>query len=388
MDNNLKKKTYTNTEGVCSKFELLKYKLPIFETYYNLHYINNIFHFCRTVIKFITKKSNFAPSMKFRTEIDINPLEIGIDYTDKILSIGSCFASSIGAKMEHACFDTTINPTGVLFNPLSIAQSLSRYESCEAILPEEINQSRDGVWFDYGSHGSLSAQSAEQTLQNINQAIERGHRALRESNWAIITLGSAWVYRLKESGAVVANCHKQPSQLFSRELLSVSEVTSSLEGLLNSSLSGKNIIVTLSPIRHLGDGLEENGLSKATLRVAISEICRRYRNVSYFPSYEILLDDLRDYRFYAEDMVHPSNSAIEYIWHHFRSSVISPSAQSLMERVERVVKATQHRPRHPLSEEHAAFCRHNIELISSIEGVDLTAHKEYFQRELRDICKK
>ncbi len=326
--------------------------------------------------------------MKFRTEIDITPFEGKIDYSSSIMCVGSCFATSIGTELDRVRFRCCVNPMGVLFNPLSIASVIEQLDSGEKIAMNQLEESRDGVWFHYNAHGSLSDQSAHHALERINSAVEVGHKALKGADWVILTLGSAWVYRLKSSGEVVANCHKQPAKLFERELLSVEEVISSLDGLVNGALKGKNIVLTLSPIRHLADGLEQNSLSKATLRVAISQICSRYSSVNYFPSYEILLDDLRDYRYYGEDMVHPSKSAINYIWQLFRQAATTPQTQRRIEQVERIVKAREHRPQRRYSSEYAIFCRRNLELIDLEEGIDLSHEREHFRAELKEISKK
>ncbi|MFR9650234.1 MAG: GSCFA domain-containing protein, partial [Rikenellaceae bacterium] len=270
---------------------------------------------------------------------------------------------------------------------ISVASTLERFGGGSHVEQEEFVESK-GVWFHYGMHGSLSDVSPQEAAAKVNRAVEQGCNALDRADWVILTLGSAWVYRLCESGEVVVNCHKQPARLFDRELLSVDEVTATLRALLSGVLRGKRVILTVSPIRHLADGLEQNSLSKAILRVAIDGVVREFDGVYYFPSYEILMDDLRDYRFYAEDMLHPSGVAADYIWQHFSAALFSDSTQRQYDTIDRVVKATQHRPMRRYSQEHVAFCRANLKLINQIKGVDLSSERGYFEGELAEIDKK
>lgn len=319
--------------------------------------------------------------MKFRTEIEISKFENQIDYSSKILCMGSCFAASIGRELQRVKFDCTINPTGVLFNPLSIASTIELYEECIEVKAEHFIESR-GLFSHYAMHGSLSRESIHEATEAVNHAIESGHRALKSADWVILTLGTAMVYRLKSSGEVVANCHKQPSKLFSRERLSVDEITHSLNKILDGALRNKRVILTVSPIRHIADGLEQNSLSKALLRVAIDMVIKGRKDIFYFPSYEILMDDLRDYRYYGEDMVHPSNMAVEYIWQHFKGALLSEATLGQTQQIEKIIRATEHRPLHPNSDEFAAFCRSNIKLIDQIKYADLSRERSYFESEI------
>lgn len=319
--------------------------------------------------------------MKFRTEIQILPLEAPLDYSSRILSLGSCFASSIGQKLEESKFNIVINPVGVLFNPLSISSTLDRFASCRSIVGAELSQGRD-QWFHFDFHGSLSAATEQEALSNINGAIARGYKALEECDTIIITLGTVWVYEHIESGRVVANCHKEPSRCFVRRRLTVADVVDCL-GRHVERYAQKRFIFSVSPIRHLSDGLSENSLSKATLRVALSELEERYTNVLYFPAYEILLDDLRDYRFYGEDMLHPSPQAVEYIWSKFRESYIASQAAATMESVAAIIRAAAHHPFNSASSAHREFCRRQLDLIKEYPNIDFGKESDYFISQLQ-----
>ncbi len=319
---------------------------------------------------------------EFRTIIPIAPFVRKIDHSQKILSLGSCFAENIAARLSAAKFHITASPTGILFNPESIAQAIERY-SAESVPTIKELQYDNERWFSYDFHSAFSHSDVDKALDAMRQGVERGAEALREADTYIITFGTAIVYRLTDSARVVANCHKQPQRYFRREMLSVEDIVSRYGALLEGCLRDKRVIFTISPIRHLSDGAEQNSLSKATLRVAIGEIVSRYPNATYFPSFEIMNDELRDYRFYAEDMTHPSTTAIDYIWERFSAAAFSPATQSLIEQIERIAAAVAHRPFSPQSEAHRRFCRKQLEDISLVEElnnyIDLSAEKAYFE---------
>ena len=325
--------------------------------------------------------------MQFQTHIQIRPFEQKIDHSQPILSLGSCFADNIAKRLQRAKFDTTAAPTGILFNPESIARTIERFDRAredKGSLPtiKELHQA-NGVWYNYDFHSSLSHIDADVALAQMSDAVMRGAEALVEAKVVIITFGTAFVYRLNESGDVVANCHKQPQRLFSREMLSAEDIVQRYNALLQGPLADKRVIFTLSPVRHLGDGLEQNSLSKATLRVAIAEIVAKNSNADYFPSYEIMIDELRDYRFYADDMAHPSALAVEYIWERFSQTALSEATLDAIKRIEHIMAAAEHRPFNPESDAHRAFCRKMLaecELLQrELPGVCLDSEKEYFK---------
>ncbi len=318
--------------------------------------------------------------MKFRTEIPIKPFSAPVDYSQSIFAIGSCFASAIGARLAISKFDIAVNPFGVLFNAHSIRATFDRLAQCKLVEQNELN-TVDGLYFHYDFHGSFSDVDALSALANMNRAVQEGAAALDSSSQVIITLGSSWVYELSDSGAVVANCHKMPPSTFVRRAMSVEQVVESLAPIVER-YSDKQFIFTVSPVRHLSDSFEDNSLSKATLRVATAEIVARYGNASYFPSYEIMMDDLRDYRFYKEDMAHPTREAEEYIWLKFREAAISPEANARVDSIAKIVRAAEHRPINRKSAVHKAFCQKMLWAIDDMGDVDFSREREHFEGEL------
>lgn len=293
--------------------------------------------------------------------------------------MGSCFAEHISGRLSGARFRITSNPSGILFNPLSLAATLESYAAPQEVVPEELG-CRNGLWFHYGFHGAFSDGSQKMALSKMNLARRAGASALREADRVILTFGTAWVYELRSTGEIVANCHKQPAELFRRRRLTVEEIVARYDDLQAGPLAGKQVILTVSPVRHLGDGLPDNFLSKATLRLAIDEICRRHADSAYFPAYEILTDDLRDYRFYADDLVHPSQQAQQYIWELFTAATLTEEARRKLPQVEALTTAAGHRPLHPESDEYRRFCRKQLEIIESLPEIDLSREKEFFNQ--------
>ena len=319
--------------------------------------------------------------MKFRTEIEILPYDRLLSYDDRLLALGSCFAAEIGRRLADAKFRIAVNPSGVLFNPLSLVRTLRRYHDARPVAEEELQYS-DGRWFHYDFHGSLAGGTAAEALTRINGAVAEGAHALREASVVLLTLGTAWVYERSSTGEVVANCHKQPAGLFRRRRLTVAEIVSQIERTLTNELSGKDVLLTVSPVRHLGDGLAGNAVGKAVLRLAAEELAERYAQVAYFPAYEILCDDLRDYRFYADNLVHPSPQAVAYVWERFCEALLTPDTRRLLPRIAGVVAAARHRPLHPESEAYRAFCRRQLEAIERLPEADFTEETAFFCRQI------
>ncbi len=253
--------------------------------------------------------------VKLQTIIDIKPSEWKIGYEDKILMVGSCFSDEIGEQMKQRYLDVVCNPFGTLYNPLSIARALNMNE-----MPELIEH--EGLWHSMAHHGSLSRADKHEAEEAIRGSVETMQKALCEANVVIVTFGTSWVYELVESqesrveSRIVGNCHKLPESCFTRRRLSVEEIVAAWKPILEK-YNDKHWLFTVSPIRHIKDGLHENQLSKATLLLALETIRNQLSAISYFPSYEIMLDELRDYRFYADDLVHPSSLAVNYIWERF-----------------------------------------------------------------------
>lgn len=296
---------------------------------------------------------------------------------------GSCFSENISAKLRRAKFNVESNPFGIMFNPLSIAEMFSSLASGREFSAADVVT--DGnLWFSYAHHGSFSDVSLDILLSNLNEAARQGRKALDGADTVIITFGTAWIYRLKASGEVVANCHKQPMSEFARERLTVDTITECYSTLLNGVLRNKTVIFTLSPVRHLKDGFEENSLSKAILRTAIGGLAERYDNVRYFPAYEMVNDDLRDYRFYADDMLHPSQRAVEYIWEKFKAWALDDATQGVLPQIDKLALAMEHRVLNEKSEANGKFfdkmSAFAAELQKTLPGVDFSVEEKYFNR--------
>ncbi len=326
--------------------------------------------------------------MQFHTLIDIKPFDKKIGHHQRILSLGSCFADNIAKRLQRTKFSTTASPTGILFNPESIACAIERFaeagHNINALPTKQELHQGGGVWFNYDFHSTFSHTDADTALEQMRSAVMLGAEALAKADVVIITFGTAFVYRI--GSKVVANCHKQPKATFTRQMLSVDNIVRRYTELLSGVLAGKRVIFTLSPVRHLGDGLEQNSLSKATLRVAIAVIVRQADNADYFPSYEIMMDELRDYRFYADDMAHPSSLAVDYIWERFSQAAFAPETLDLIKRIDGITVATEHRPFNPESEAHRKFCQNMLKQIEQLNtenpAICFDLEKEYFKNYL------
>ena len=317
--------------------------------------------------------------MKFRTQIEYTPLKEKIDYGTEIFAVGSCFAQNISNRLRQAKFRITTSPTGILFNPASIAHSLTAFATNQAIDPQRIVR-RGEEWVSLDCHSDLVGSSEQEALKRWQSAITDGHKALQSANCVIITFGTAWVYEHIATGYVVANCHKIPQCEFVRRRLTVSEICDLFRPLMEGILKDKQVIFTVSPVRHIADGLTENSLSKSTLRLAIAELCEQFGNAEYLPAFEIVTDDLRDYRFYTDDLIHPSSQAIEYIWEYFVKCALSDNARQTLDKVTKIVAAAQHKPFNPNSSEYQRFCSRNLEQAKALSMIDFSAECAFFER--------
>lgn len=317
--------------------------------------------------------------MKFRTEIDKPQIKGRIDYNSKIVTLGSCFAENITKRLAAAKFCVKHSPVGILFNPASIASTLTAFAERSAVDCGRIVRRSEG-WVSLDCHSELTMPTEEEAIKTLQNAIDEGHKLLRSATCVIITFGTAWVYEHIATGRVVANCHKQPSREFCRRRMSVEEIVALFKPLIEGVLRDKHVIFTVSPIRHTADGLTENCVSKAILRLAADTLSSTYDNADYFPAFEIVTDDLRDYRFYAEDMVHPSAQAVEYIWQRFIESALADSAVELLPKVEKIIAAAAHKPFNPNSEEYATFCKRYLKEAQRLSMIDFSAECEVFER--------
>jgi hypothetical protein len=314
--------------------------------------------------------------MNFRLELSVKPFEKRINIQEPIALVGSCFTDHIGSRLRSLKFNVLENPNGIVFNPISIERSMHacinerRYTASDLFYHNEL-------WTSWDFHGQFSHPDQQQCLDGINASVAHAHRFLLKADWIIFTLGSAFVYELKENsggsrtGDVVANCHKVPANQFVHRLASLQEVSDSLGRtieMLRQFNPRINIIFTISPVRHYREGLVENNRSKGTLHLAVHKAMQQFESVFYFPAYELIIDDLRDYRFYAEDLVHPNYAATQYVWEKFAEACIDDESKELMKELEQIRIARQHRPHHPGSSMHQKFLQAMLQKTQAIAG--------------------
>ncbi|VXC00633.1 GSCFA domain-containing protein [Flavobacterium sp. 9AF] len=308
--------------------------------------------------------------MQFTTKIPLEKLPCPISYDSKILSLGSCFAENIGDKFHYFKFQNESNPFGIIFNVVSIEKLVNRIINKNEFTEKDIFFHND-LWHCFEVHSELSNPDKETFLKHLNSILESTQQHINSMTHCLITLGTSWVYRNNESREIVANCHKVPQKQFTKELLSVKEIENSIiniVSLVNQINKKVNFLFTISPVRHLKDGFVENNVSKAHLISAIhSTISQQPSTISYFPSYEIVMDELRDYRFYAEDMLHPNAIAINYIWKRFKEIAIDEKAFSILDEVEVIQKALAHKPFNPNSENHVNFVKNTQQKITNLQ---------------------
>lgn len=304
--------------------------------------------------------------MLFKTEIDITPLKQTISYGDGILFLGSCFADEVGSICRGLGFNAMVNPFGALYNPESIANAVQRLHSGKPFSHEEVVKVGEEFFCTFSHNTDFWSSSEETLIHNVNGHLAEAHEHFAQSKWIILSLGTSWVFRNKATGEVVANCHKLPSQLFDRYCLSVEAASKCLSDLLQA-FPGKQFIFTVSPLRHLKDGLHGNQLSKAALLLAVDEVCKSHENAHYFPAYEILLDELRDYRFYKEDMVHPTDQAVRYIWEKFVDYAINLSEKPAMQAATELKQMLHHKPLFPDSDAYRKFEQQRQQKTSEIK---------------------
>jgi hypothetical protein len=306
--------------------------------------------------------------MEFRRELIIKPFDEKISIRDPIMLIGSCFSDNLGEKLKQNRFNVSINPNGIMFNPISITKALTSYITHHPYDHSQIFKTQEW-WTSWDHHTRFSHADPDALITIMNNSLEDAHRFLKQTGWLVITLGSAWVYQL-ENGEVVANCHKVPTDKFRKKLLTVEEVLSSLDNLIHRLFifnPGLRIMFTISPVRHLRDGFVENNRSKAVLIQAVHHLVDKFAGLHYFPAYELVIDDLRDYRFYAEDMVHPNYQATAYVWQKFTAATMDAATLKIMQEINLVNAAKAHKPFQPDSEAHKKFRQKQFEMIIRME---------------------
>ena len=299
-------------------------------------------------------------NMKFRTQIPIQKSKTPIDYNSKVLSIGSCFAENMADKFDYFKFQNETNPFGIIFNPVSIEKLFNRISKQEWFEEKDVFFYNE-LWHSYEVHSDLSNSDRQELLETLNKAVAETYKQVKEATHIIITFGTSWIYRNLEKDQIVANCHKVPQKQFSKELLSAEVIQKSIQNTIESIQTlnpNINFIFTISPVRHIKDGFVENQLSKSHLFTALhSNLKSKINNLKleYFPSYEIMMDELRDYRFYTEDMLHPNQIAVDYIWKLFSENNISEDSFPIMKEVDEIHKSLRHRSFNPESEQHQKF---------------------------------
>jgi len=291
------------------------------------------------------------------TRVVCSETDCNITHDSAIFLVGSCFATSIGEKLLRHKFDACINPYGILFNPVSIANALKDIAGKKIFQPSDLI-CNDNLWHSFSHHGSFSHGNADECLRQLNDTNTVAFRELSRATVLVVTLGTSFVWEHLASGKIVSNCHKIPSREFNHRRLSVSETTETLLDIISSARAVSpclSVIFTVSPVRYLNRGAHENQLSKSTLLLAVEQTLSMSQNVCYFPSYEIMMDELRDYRFYAEDLVHPSDIAVQYIWEMFSKTYFNDETLELNRKIHQLQLALHHREMHPGSESAEKF---------------------------------
>jgi hypothetical protein len=335
--------------------------------------------------------------MKFHFEFDIKKLQPGITHTDPMLLIGSCFTENIGEKLKRYKFKVLENPNGILFNPVSVAESLTSYIENAKTTAEDLF-TLNGGWHSWKHHSRFSSLSPDESVGKINASTENAHHFLKHARYLVITLGSAWTYRLTEAalnykpGIIAANNHKAPADWFSRKLMTPEEVLQVLDNcihrifLFNPTIQ---IIFTISPVRHLREGVVENNRSKAVLIQAVHHLVEKFNRLYYFPSYELVIDDLRDYRFYSEDLVHPNYFATQYVWEKLVDACMDEKTKKVMEEIAAINLGYQHKAFNPTSEQHLKFLQalyqRTLRLHEQHPHLDFKRELEYFSTGLKSL---
>lgn len=325
--------------------------------------------------------------MQFQLPLHIEPLPRPIAYASNIMLIGSCFTEHISDRLMQQKFKALSNPHGILFNPLSVAHSLNTYIDNKTYRADELFYLNE-LWNSWDHHTRFSDINEERTLAGINEAQNEAAVFIRKADWVMITLGSAFQYYLKESSKPVANNHRAPAQWFEKRLLPVADIIGVLEATLKKLFAVNpyvNVLFTISPVRHIRDGVVENNRSKARLIEAVHTLCATVEKTYYFPAYELVIDILRDHRFYDIDLVHPNYPATMFVWEKFVESCIDPTIYELMQQVQEIVTARNHRPRFPETEAHRKFKRSYAEKARSLAfkypHLDLRDEINFFEAE-------
>lgn len=307
--------------------------------------------------------------MNFNLNFIIPALQYPVSINDSVLLFGSCFAENIYEKLKQYKFDVICNTNGILFNPLSIANALHSYCD-EGFSYDPLLFEQDDIWYSWWHHGSFNSSTKNDLLKQINMSHEVAQQKLKKAQWLFITWGSAYVYEHNSNNLLVANCHKVPAHQFTKRLLNVSEIKNSYQKLfetLHRFNPNLKILMSISPVRYIRDGLHENNLSKATLMLALKQLMDQDKNISYFPAYEIVNDELRDYRFFKQDWVHPNSLAISYVWQRFAETCLDQFTNDFLKQFDPILQAIQHRPLNAGSSAHIQFKKVILQKIKNLQ---------------------
>lgn len=323
--------------------------------------------------------------MEFRTQVKIEPSGFRISYPDPVMFIGSCFAAAIGRKFEAGHLPVLVNPAGTVYNPVSVFNTLGTFTGRDKFKLADL-YNNNGIWLSFNHYTDFISDDPEDLLDKINNKSEEAARFIEKAKVLFITFGTARVYRWKKTGEIISNCHKLPSSEFSHELLSVDDIVSlwwkELDR-LKLLFPDLKIVFTVSPVRHWKDGAHGNLVSKSVLVLAIEKLLDHPSVPGYFPAYEIVIDELRDYRFYSEDMLHPSDSAVSYIWESFVSCYFEKKTYEIWQEVFKITKAFFHKINTVKSDASRNFAERMLESISSVlakeKSIDLSAETDYFR---------
>lgn len=323
--------------------------------------------------------------MNFFTQINIKPLDPPINYRNRILLVGSCFTEHIGNYLAEVKFNVLQNPNGILFDPVSVCNSLVSYIQNKQYTPGELFSLNEG-WHSWQHHSRFSKPDKEETLGLINESQKKAHEFLKQTDWLIITLGSSFVYKLAKNGMPVANCHKAQPQTFNKHLSTIEEIVTKFDETIHQLFQFNHhlkIIFTISPVRHLRDGVVDNNRSKARLIETVHHLVNKFDRLYYFPAYELVIDVLRDYRFYDVDLAHPNYAATQFVLEKFSESCLDEEAQQLSEEIKKLVIARNHKPFNAESNQHKQFLQTQLQRTKQLKEkypfLDMTKEFDFFK---------
>jgi hypothetical protein len=327
---------------------------------------------------------------EFRTVVKLDAYAPLIGVNSRVMLMGSCFAENIGDAFHRNRLPVLVNPTGIVYNPFSIARSLELLINNEEILREDLT-SQDERWHSFDFHGRFSDVDPDQALRKMNHSLKQGRAFLKEASYLMLTLGTANVYERRDNGQVVANCHKFPNAFFVRRLLDYRQIVDQWQVLIDQLSDfnpNLNVVFTVSPVRHWKDGAHGNQVSKSVLFLAIDELGRRFDQVSYFPSYEIIMDELRDYRFYDESMLHPSAQAVRYVWSCFEKALLSPEAREYIRQTTKIASAREHRLLGQPTQAYRQFLDRMLTLVEEVETKYSVSHLQNDRLYFKSLLEK